>query len=295
MLCIVPTALPEYDWSTAIPKLAELEVLADKINQVSEAAAFDLEAQYAARPINVSLESDSSSDSNSDLGSIMSDLNLEDIVRDLKTCNESLIDLTPSLDYPANDVVFVEDTNAILVDDLANVAEPARSFVLIIKDHYPSIENDLVKRLGEANWERRERLRKKLASASVMDTASSSGDENSTTCGTVADQSRQNPVIEQSRPPSTIQSSMDISRTYQSTTTRSTFSGISIFDHNGTTFQTSVRAESVTSFASSMADGGERRHRLVPSLPEGHEIGSPFQCQICGDKLRNIRNRADWK
>jgi hypothetical protein len=295
MLCVVPTALPDYDWSTAIPKFAELEVLADKVNQVSEAAAFDLEAQYTARSINVSPESDSGSDSNSDLGSIMSDLNLEDIVQDLKTCSESLVDLTPSLEYPANDVVYVEDTSDILVDNLANVAEPARSFVLIVKDHYPSMENDLVKRLGEANWERRERLRKKFTSASVMDTASLSGEENSTTCGTVADRSRQNPIIEQSRPPSTIQSSMGLSRTYHSTTTRSTFSEISIFDHDGTTFQTSVRAESVTSFASTMADGGESRQRHVPSLPEGHEVRSPFQCQICGDMLRSIRNRAEWK
>ena len=284
MLCIVPTVLPDYDWSTAIPKFAELEVLADKINQVSEAVAFDLEAQYAAQPININIspEPDSGSDSNSDLGSIMSDLNLEDVVEDLKTCSESLIDLTPSLEYPANDVVPVEDTSAILANDLVNVAEPARSFVVIIKDRYPSTENDLVKRLGEANWERRERLRKKFASASVMDTASSSGEENSTTCGTVADRSR-------------LQSSIDLSRTYQSTTTRSTFSENSIFDHNGTTFQAFVRAESVTSFASSMADGGESSQRRVPSLPEGHEIGSPFQCQICGDTLRNIRNSADWK
>lgn len=267
MLCIVPTALPDYDWSAAIPKFAELEVLADKINQVSEAAAFDLEAQYAARLINVGPESDSGSDSNSDLGSIMSDLNLEDIVQGLKSCSESLIDLTPSLEYPANDVVFVEDTNTILVDDLANVAEPARSFVLIIKDHYPSMENDLVKRLGEANWERRERLRKKFASASLMDTASSSGEENSTTSGTVGDRSRQNPVIEQSWPLSTIQSSMGLSGTYHSTTTRSAFSEMSIFDHNGTTFQASVRAESVASFASSMADGGESRQRQFAGGP----------------------------
>jgi hypothetical protein len=288
MLYIVPTVLSDYDWSTAIPKLAELEVLADKINQISEAVTFDLKEQYAAQDIGIRPGSDFGSDCDSELGSTVSDLNLEDIVEDLKTCSNSLIDLTPSLEYPANDFLPREDIVTMPVDDLANVAEPARPFVLIIKDRYPSMETNLVKRLGEANWERRERLRKKFELASAMNTASSRGGETSMNSDKLTDRSHQDSAMEQPRPSSTMPSSIDLSSTYQS-----------IFDDNSSAFQSiqlpRMMAESVTSFASSMAGGGENSQRRVPSLPEGYKIRSPFQCPICGETLKNIRNRGDWK
>jgi len=77
--------------------------------------------------------------------------------------SESLMDLTPSLENPASDFMAVEQTNTIPKDYFFGIFELARLFVLIIKDWFPSLGTDLVKKLGEANWQRRERLSRKLA------------------------------------------------------------------------------------------------------------------------------------
>jgi hypothetical protein len=244
------------------------------------------------------LDDHPASDSDFDSSSLMSDGDFEDIVEDLKVYSEGLLDLTPSLENPANDFVVIEDTNIALID-LSSVAEPARPFVLIIKDRFPSTPANLVKKLGEANWQRRERLREKMASAPAMGLSSSNDDETSSASETVIDHVQHQAFVGRSPRTSIVESSMRFASIYQPNTTVSDFSNPSIFDHDVIQFpvvrKSRIIAESVTSFATSMADGAENGQRRVPNLPYEHDFESSFQCMICGDVQGDIRNRADWK
>jgi hypothetical protein len=187
----------------------------------------------------------------------MSDDSFEDIVEDLKVCSEGLLDLTPSLENPANDYAVVEDTNVALID-LSSATEPVRPFVLILKDRFPSTTANLIKKLGEANWHRRERLREKLVSAPVMAYPSSNDDETSSVSETVIDHRQYQTFVSRSLRTSVVESSTSRASIYQSNTTVSDFSNSSIFEQDAIQFlevrRTRSMAQSVTSFATSIAD-----------------------------------------
>src|SRR5580700_8525129 len=219
----VPRVLSSYDFSKAHPKLVKIEMIAEKVDQVAEAAATDIKNQYALKGVH----DHSASDTDSDSSSLMSDGNFEDIVEDLRVYSEGLIDLTPSLETPANDSVVIEDTNLALVDDLSGIAEPARPFVLIIKDRFPSTPANLVKKLGEANWQRREILREKKASAPAMGPDSSNADEASSMSETVIDNVQHRASKYRSPRTSIVDSSVSFASIYQSNTTISNFSNSS--------------------------------------------------------------------
>ena len=236
-------------------------------------------------------------DSGSDFESSLSDFTFEDIVEDLGIYMDSLADLSSSLDHPAKDNVLIEDLNTSLVEEFANVPEPARPFVIIIRDRFPSLETGIVKRLGEANWQRRERLRMKFESAPGMHETSSTEDGGSSLDAIIVDPHR-NIVKDQQTVVSTIRTSISLTRTVQSTAIASDFSDPSLFDIMSISVPRARRVrppESDTSFATSMAEGLDQGQRRIPNLPEQHEYGSPFQCQICGDVQTGIRNREDWK
>jgi hypothetical protein len=269
-------------------------MLADKVDQIAKAAMADLKSQCSVFD---NLDTSDESDSGSDFEPSLSDYTLEDIIEDLSIYMESLTDLSPSLDHPAADHVLIEAPNNSLVDEFANVSEPARPFVSIIRDRFPSLETGIVKKLGEANWQRRERLWIKFASAPGMDETSSTEDDSSSLEVTVVDPRRY--IVEDQRTfVSAVPTSISLTRTLQSTAIASDFSDPSIFD----TMSISVPPvrkprppASVTSFATSIADGLDQGQRRIPNLPVEHEYGTPFQCQICGDVVTGVRNRADWK
>jgi hypothetical protein len=269
--------------------------LAGKISQVAETEAKDIKTLYTVRK----LDDDSDSDSSSDSSSFISVGNFEDIVEDLKVYSESLMDLTLSLENPARDFVAVEESSMVLKDDLLGVSEPARPFVLIIKDRFPSLDADMVKKLGEANWQRRERLGRKLAHNQATSTVSSNEGDTISAARTVLGLRHRQDSIDLSPRASIVRSSMSFGSNYQSVTTASNFSEPSIFDRNSAHLSLYQQrwsiAESATSFTTSLAEGVDNGQRRLPSLPSGHDFDSPFQCMICGDMLRSISNRADWK
>lgn len=225
--------------------------------------------------------------------------NFDDIVEDLKVYIETLMDLTPSLENPAIDFVAIEQSSLTTANDLLNVSEPARPFVLIIKDRFPSVEAGLVKKLGEANWQRRERLAMKLAENQRMSTISSSDSDTSSADETVTDAMHRQAAGNRSSRASGVGSSMSFASNYQSITTASNFSETSIFDSNSARISTlqhrESMAESFTSFATSIAEGVDNGQRRLPSLPLNYDFASPFPCKICGSVQRGISNRADWK
>lgn len=187
------------------------------------------------------------------------------------------------------DLLLLEESSTIVTEDISSIPEPVRPYFRIIRDRFPSTEATLVRKLGEANWEKRERLRLQIASVPTMDSIESNSDDYSSVADTIRDLNNQ--VGDPHR------SSIDFSITRESITTASDFSESSLFDRN---FVVSARrrhsaaAESITSYATSITDGPEHGQRKIPKLPENHDFEASFQCQICGDTVRNVRNRADW-
>lgn len=286
--------MPQYDWTAVRSMFAELEVLAYKVDQVAKAAMIDMKSHLSVVP---KYDTDYDSDSDSDVESSASEEDINEIVEDLKTYMESLVDLSRSLDYPAMDTTIIEDLGATLIDELSGVSEPARPFVLMIKDRFPSLEINLVRNLGEANWQRRQRLREKLSVAPVMPGTNPLADDNSSSGDTVVGLER-HVAYDEVTLASTLRSSLSIPSTYESITTGSGFSDPSIFDNQSSSAPRARRpysiAESMTSFATSRADGLEYGQRRIPNMPD-HEYDAPFQCYICGDILTTIRHRTDWK
>ena len=111
MPMLVPGVLSDHDFSKASPLLSELEVIAEKVDQVAKTVAHDVKIQYTVK----SLNDHPASDSDSDSSSLMSDDSFEDIVEDLKFYSEGLLDLTPSLENPANDFTVAENSNVALI------------------------------------------------------------------------------------------------------------------------------------------------------------------------------------
>ncbi|TAQ84989.1 hypothetical protein B7494_g6698 [Chlorociboria aeruginascens] len=290
--CRVPVVMSTYDWAPASVKISELLERAQTVGQVADAVGDEVKIRHATIPDDANdSESDTNSESDSDL--YLRDDTFEDIVEDLRVFVESLVDLTPSLENPANDTIMVEES-LVQSDDLSSVNESARPFALIIKDRFPSTDINLVKKLGEINWHRRQRLRDKLAAAPPMSGISSSDSQQSSDRDTVMPISQRGDFIDRNTDSSTVRASTDVSSAYQTVTT-SNYSESSIFDRNSMVPTRRSIAESVTSFVTSVAEGIDDGQRRIPTLPDDHDFESPFQCQICGDVLRNIRNRVDWK
>jgi hypothetical protein len=208
---------------------------------------------------------------------------------------DSLADLSTSLDHPAIDIVPVEDTRNSVIDDFPLVYQPARPFISIIRDRFPSLDADIARKLGEANWQRRERLRIMLASAPEAGDSSSISDKDDSSIADTIVGPRRGSYGDQETTISTGRSSISLTQTFQSVTISSQFSEPSIFDRMSVLIPTTRKSrptESVTSFTSSVLEQGQRR---VPNLPEDHDYSSSFQCKICGEILNSIRHQADWK
>lgn len=243
---------------------------------------------------------DYDSDETSESASSQSDEGLEDVIEDLHCYMESLMDLTPSIERPATDFVTIETPgDNVLLNEFADIPEPARLFAILIKDRFPSMDTTIIKKLGEANWNRREKLRIKLSLAPQIDDVvlSDDDDNRSSTEETIAGP-QDRALLDQQPPPSIVHSNYTVTSGYQSTVTASAFSGSSIFDSDPVTITrrpVPLAPQSVTSFATSINDGSDNGLRRIPNLPENHIFGTPFQCQVCGDVQRGIHSRVQWK
>lgn len=274
------------DWEAVQNQVDHLEVVANKTKQVAEAAAED---QYS------SFDSD---DEGSQSTFSSNEESAEDIVKDLQTYMQSLEDLTPTLERPAEDFIEAEISRPIA--DLRGVSEEALSFVVNLRDRYPKSDPSLLRRLGELNLLRYQRLhklyQKSLAMREVVDHPGEPQQEPRNEGQFLTGE----PAVELSLGfggASTFgYTESQLSSDFRATT----FSNRSIFDHE--VLQLSIKtnnnlyAESVTSFAASDVDNDHNTgHRNVPRLPLDHDYASPFFCQICGIELHTITNDKQWK
>ncbi|KAH7351162.1 hypothetical protein BKA65DRAFT_593972 [Rhexocercosporidium sp. MPI-PUGE-AT-0058] len=138
----------------------------------------------------------------------------------------------------------------------SKISGPAQPYVLKVYDKFPLADMHLMHRLGEANWQRHMSLR-------------AMGNEEEVE------------QLPQELPKITFVAVFEFqdSGLGSSLPARSTFAA-TVASHSS--FQTT-------------ADEKDSWSLRVPPTPEQVSNGEPFNCQICGHFLSNIRNRVDWR
>ena len=216
------------------------------------------------------------------LGSLMESFNLSDSdsstdsgdaeehVEDLKRYVDCLMDLAPTLEHPAKDPTHNDRQQT--VSHANDIPAESRPFFDEIIARYPSIDETFARRLAEANWNRRERLRRKIISAKLerpqMVEDREQGKEERTEHLAMSDRS-----------------AVSFWNT-SNATSRSIF----------TTSGVKGRAPSVTSFATSFeGEDSNNFRRRIPQFPQDKKFGDSFTCIVCGDTLGDIDSPARWK
>ncbi|ERF69342.1 hypothetical protein EPUS_09507 [Endocarpon pusillum Z07020] len=180
-------------------------------------------------------------------------------IRSLQVYSKLLMDLCPTLEQAFNTRQHgAGEKEPASSFKSFEVTESALPWVSQVYEKFRTADNGLLKRLGEANWQRCVRIR---ALKSDSATAQESFEEPKT-------------IFK----PSTVHTFRD-SALGASTPAQSEVAG-SVASH--TSFMSSVEGE-----------GGN--HHAVPRTPQQISRNEPFTCPYCGTLLKTLRNRIDWK
>jgi hypothetical protein len=285
----VPKVMTSREWSPILGHLDCLQLAVEKARQVA-AATRDQDSTDA-------VQSDSDNEPNTDTESMssMGD-SLADIVEDMKTFTECLVDLQSTLEFLAYD----GDSEAPHTPPNGEFQgvfvfqEASQAFSMMIRERYPSAKPQFVSRLGEANLLRQGRIISRQESMPRYNQSVSQfqgGQSQKKPSDGGPDKLtplNNNPISESS------------SSSSQSSIPSSIFSGAPTVDSSKVKGKRADKHNpspgSDTSFESSLIGGlrdEERRH--VPPLPEECRNGQPFQCKICGELQQNIQSRTEWK
>ena len=148
------------------------------------------------------------------------------------------------------------------VNDTFSVHSSAQHYVSMISEKFPLASLRLIKRLGEANWQRHVIIRNHT-------TNKSSG------LMTAIERTDRRTIFSQ-------------------------YGKISLFHDSGIgtsdpkTNENAASTYSHTSFVSTVAEDGQRG-ASVPPTPKAVRHGKAFECNICYRQQWSIRNRIDWK
>ncbi|KAJ9606165.1 hypothetical protein H2200_009126 [Cladophialophora chaetospira] len=169
-----------------------------------------------------------------------------------------LMDLCPTLEQTYNDMHKGSSRRPQgLLHDAISVTPAALPYINNVKDKFPRAVQELVRRLGEANWQRHERLRSIQAHGPSSE-----------------------PVI--------IRDAKSLFRPV------SQFQDSALGSSIRTQSQRAESNASHSSFVSSTADQ-EKGHFRVPPLPKGASYEETFVCPYCCGAVSKIKNRIDWK
>jgi hypothetical protein len=243
-----------------------------------------------------SLDDPASSDTCSNSTASDGEDSIEESIVSLQARNGCLRDLSVSLEHPAPDATVVEETGATTAEPF-HVTGPALMWTRRILDGFPNIDVQLSGRLGHANWDRFQRISKQMES--IGDLSSESENE---------EEEVEEEECDYSHGPSLFSKSTGgddsiFSRPRQSTGYGGTIA-TSVSERRLEYSFPAARKRplakdlrSQATYTSTMTDDrGERGWLRIPSLPiKEEQLGSPFRCTICGEKLHEIFNRTDWK
>ncbi|KAG4432689.1 hypothetical protein IFR05_011838 [Cadophora sp. M221] len=179
-----------------------------------------------------------------------------DIITSLGVYVGCLMELLPSMEETLSSLDWEDGDNQHRQPIDFQISGPAQPYVLKVYDKFPLADMHLMHRLGEANWQRHMSLR-------------AMGNE---------EEAEQLP---QELP-------------------KITFVAVSEFQDSGlgsslparSTYAATVASHSSFQTTADEKDSGSLR---VPPTPKEVSDGEPFNCQICGQFLSNIRNRVDWR
>ena len=252
-----------------------------------------LELQSLIEVILESLDEALSSDSDTDSEKGGDEDMLMEIIFNLRSRNRCLVDLSASLDRPAADADFAEPGKGQFAS--FTVSGPSEIWTRKVLDSYPTINNTLAERLGEANWQRYQRVSKKLEAMVPLADSSESDDSSS---------SEEDEVPDLPDFTETTKSSRDQSSVFSSHNPQSSGMGTTATSVSQTGFENRFpRRKRVVKDVRSQAtytsvltdDQGERGWLKIPALPKGALQGKSFQCTVCGEKQKDIMNQTDWK
>jgi hypothetical protein len=179
---------------------------------------------------------------------------LSHIAKDLGKHIFSLMELVPSMEN-----TLAEIKGKISAPPRADfmVSDPAWPYVSHVRDKFGKADPKLIQRLGQANWERHNKVTERLdEDADVYSKVTKGIDE-----------------------------------------AKSIFTRSSLFHDSGLwssshTIHSNKVALRSSSSCSQPRDGGQLR---VPPTPTEVQQGIPFACSICGHVLHKIKSRNDWK
>lgn len=181
---------------------------------------------------------------------------------EIDTYITGLADLVPTLQDRLHEEARATEGRGGRAGTMAfHVTDSAKQYVMQIRDKYPKAPTSLVERLGEANWQRYVRIRRKMHQGESSD-EEADGEERF--------------------------------RSFQSTFVPTEFHDSGLGSSVAFAPHVTRSVASHTSFMSSHADHDKGRLR-VPHTPGEVFDGVAFTCWICGNKLSSIRNRIDWK
>jgi hypothetical protein len=205
-----------------------------------------------------------------------SDYGLEDILEDITTYVDCLLDLAPSLDNPALDIPG-ENLNQLPTKDKEKFAvssEEAEIYCRKIRDRFTSLPKYIVERLAEANVIRAATIRAARSQNELNTTVEAAKSLPSESIFSTIDRG----VTDTTK--STIPSSSVFSTPLKRVTRQST--AISQFSDNAT----------FASFSTTQSAISQGRP-CVPPMPEIEE-GS-FTCPICYKRVIGVVSRKAWK
>lgn len=224
-----------------------------------ESKAFQLRSMVNNAKTIIEDSEDDGSDTESYIGIIKDSREmLDEIASDIRFYNLRLMDLLPSIERTAlqpKDLQDSEKAPRSTPSAQFQVSEPAYAYVLQVRDKFPEAERKLVERLGEANWQRRIRIRR---------------DPHDLVHSVVVDISKSVFIPVSLFHDSGLGTSIPTQSAYAPT----------VVSHSS--FRTSATESQAGSYK-------------VPPTPKEVATGDPFTCEICGHMLKNIKNRVDWK
>jgi hypothetical protein len=185
--------------------------------------------------------------------------NVGEIVEDLKTYTRSLMDLIPSIEWPARDP---EEMKAALGLSALKDRHPHQYYADRIREMFPEAAPDLVERLGCANLGRYLERYKRI-------------------------QTERNPLA--------AQGTVNVERNLPVACEKSTFNdsglGTSVPATTSYAQSTCSAAQSINSAISSCVAGTRVR---IPPLSEEAKKGGAFSCCACGKSVK-IKTTREWR
>ena len=186
-----------------------------------------------------------------------------------------------------------EDSEAPVMEEF-KVSGPAEIWIRRILDTHHNIDLTLAGRLGEANWQRFQTISERMDA--VEDADYESIDDEWDDLGELLVLSQK---TESTRDQSSVSSPLGIRGSGIGTTTATSISQSGFDCTSPLSLKGTVAKDpwSQATYTSVLADGrGERGWLRIPALPiNEEELGNPFKCTICGERLLEIMTRSDWK